>query len=71
MKLPINLDILFGLEDAQVLKAVNFGLRDVDSIHAITGIPRRIVECKLQVLAWSGIVIQTDGASWSRSMLAS
>lgn len=59
MKLPQNLDVVLGLEDAQVLKAVNFGLRDVDSIHAMTGIPRRIVGCKLQVLLGAGLVMQT------------
>jgi hypothetical protein len=60
MKLPKNLDLVLGLEDAQVLKAVNYGLRDVDSIHALTGIPRTIVNCKLNVLLGAGFVVQTD-----------
>jgi hypothetical protein len=60
MKLPKNLDMVLGLEDAQVLRAVNYGLRDVDSIHALTGIPRTLVNCKLNVLLGAGFVMQTD-----------
>ncbi len=59
MKLPKNIEVVLGLEDAQVLKAVNFGLRDVDSIHAMTGIPRRIVGCKLEVLLGAELITQT------------
>jgi len=48
--------MILGLEEAQIVKAIDHGLSDINSIHLITGIPVSCIERKVSALADLGIV---------------
>ncbi len=59
MKIPKDLEILLGSEESQILKAINRGLPDINSIHLLTGIPQDCVERKISALMNMKLVKQT------------
>lgn len=46
-KNPNYLNVLLSTEDIQILKAINYGLSDVQSIHLMTGIPLPCIERRM------------------------
>ncbi|HME54562.1 MAG TPA: hypothetical protein VKM55_20285 [Candidatus Lokiarchaeia archaeon] len=45
---PDYLNVLLSSEDIQILKAINYGLSDVQSIHLLTGIPTPCIERRMR-----------------------
>ncbi|HME52513.1 MAG TPA: hypothetical protein VKM55_09870 [Candidatus Lokiarchaeia archaeon] len=72
MNLPKDLELLLGQEESSILKAINRGLPDVNSIHLLTGIPQdcverkisALVDMKLVKLTKKGYIIRDDKASF-------
>jgi len=72
VNLPTDLETLLGSEESSILKAINRGLPDVNSIHLLTGIPQDCVERKISALVnmklvkltKKGFIIRDDKASF-------
>jgi len=72
VNLPKDLELLLGQEESSILKAINRGLPDVNSIHLLTGIPQdcverkisALVDMKLVKLTKKGYIIRDDKASF-------
>jgi len=57
---PEYLSVLLSTEDIQILKAINRGLSDVQSIHLLTGIPVPCIERRLHAYIAFNFVGETE-----------
>ncbi len=58
--IPPIVQSILGMEETQILKVVNAGYNDVQSIHFLTGIPLECIESKIRALAGLGLVRTLD-----------
>jgi hypothetical protein len=56
---PAYLDVLLATEDRQILKSMNVGLSDVQSIHFMTGIPVPCIERRMRAFMNLKLVDET------------
>jgi CheY-like chemotaxis protein len=56
-----ELEAMLGTEEAEIVKAIDQGFGDLESIHFVTGIAVPCIERKLGALVAMGLVTGTDG----------
>jgi hypothetical protein len=59
---PSYLAVMLNSDDLQILKAIQYGLRDTQSIHLLTGVPLPCIERRMHAYLGFSIIIETiDG----------
>ena len=59
---PSYLTVMLNSDDLQILKAIRYGLRDMQSIHLLTGVPLPCIERRMHAyIRFSFVIETTDG----------